>query len=132
MNTAQMIGSDAQAIVVTTPQNVAVADVRRSIAFCEKLQMKVAGIIENMSGFTCPHCGALVNLFKAGGGEKLAVEMSVPFLGKIPFDPQVVESGDKGMPFVEMYAGSATAEAFDKIVNRLFDEDTKARPDVMK
>jgi Mrp family chromosome partitioning ATPase len=86
---AQLVGKGALAVVVCTPQDIAIADVRRSISFCNRLNLSVAGIIENMSGFVCPHCGKEVNLFKTGGGEKLAAEMHVPFLGRIPLDPQL-------------------------------------------
>lgn len=123
LNTAQMVGSGASAIIVTTPQDVAISDVRRSVSFCEKLQLPVVGIIENMSGFECPHCGKSVDLFKSGGGEKLAAEMSVTFLGKIPFDPQIVESGDCGRPFVEKFAGSPAAKAFAEIVKPILNDE---------
>lgn len=109
---AQMVGEGASAIVVTTPQDVAVADVRRSVSFCKALSLRVAGIIENMSGLLCPHCGGRVDLFKTGGGEKLAVEMGVPFLGRIPLDPRIAASGDEGRPFVESFSDSPAAAAF--------------------
>lgn len=85
-----------QAVVVTTPQEVALADVRKSLQFCQQTNMNVLGIIENMSGFVCPTCGSLHNIFKSGGGEKTAQDWGVPFLGKIPLDPTVVEAGDGG------------------------------------
>ncbi len=119
LSVAQLAGSNAKAIVVTTPQDVAVADVRRCISFCEKLSLPVAGIVENMSGFVCPHCGKVTNLFKTGGGEALARETGVPFLGKIPIDPDVVVSGDSGTPFVKAFAQSSAAPAFAAIVNRI-------------
>jgi len=113
---AQMVGQGALAVVVTTPQEVAIADVRRSVSFCKTLKLRVAGIIENMSGLVCPHCGKQVDLFKVGGGEKLAVEMDVPFLGRIPFDPQIVTSGDAGKPFVQYSANSSAANAFASVI----------------
>ena len=109
---AQMVGRDASAVVVTTPQDVAIADVRRSVSFCKALDLPVTGIIENMSGLLCPHCGERVDLFKAGGGEELAAEMGVPFLGRIPFDPRIVASGDGGVAFVQAFPRSPAAEAF--------------------
>jgi len=112
LSVAQMIGSDACAVVVTTPQDVAIADVRRSVSFCRKLNLPVAGIVENMSGLICPHCGKEVDLFKIGGGERLASEMGVPFLGRIPLDPQIVTSGDSGSPFVQSFANSPASKAF--------------------
>ena len=84
LSVIQLVGQPASAIVVTTPQDVAVADVRRSITFCRKLGLPVAGVIENMSGFVCPHCGKTTDLFKSGGGEALAREMNAPFLGRVP------------------------------------------------
>jgi MinD superfamily P-loop ATPase len=95
---------------------VAVADVRRSITFCQQVHLQVLGVVENMSGFVCPHCGKATDLFKSGGGAALAQEMGVPFLGKVPLDPQVVDSGDAGTPFVQRFAGSSTAQAFAEIV----------------
>lgn len=116
LSVAQLVGQTAGAIVVTTPQDVAVADVRRSITFCEKLHLQVLGVVENMSGFVCPHCGKTTDLFKTGGGAALAQEMGVPFLGCVPLDPEVVVSGDAGTPFVQRFAGSPTARAFEGIV----------------
>lgn len=89
---------DAKAIVVTTPQKVALADVRKSINFCNQLSMKVLGIVENMSGFVCPNCNTVHNIFKTGGGKKLAEEFKLPLLGKLPIDPQIVDSEDDGDP----------------------------------
>jgi len=109
---ARMVGKGAWAVVVTTPQDVAIADVRRSVSFCKTLSLRVVGIIENMSGLVCPHCGEQVDLFKVGGGKKLAAEMGVPFLGRIPFDPQIVASGDSGTPFTQSFAESQAAKAF--------------------
>lgn len=116
LTVAQLVGHPASAIVVTTPQDVALADVRRSITFCQQLHLQVLGVVENMSGFVCPHCGKTTDLFKSGGGALLAQEMDVPFLGKIPLDPQVVHSGDAGTPFVERFAESPAAQAFAEIV----------------
>ena len=115
LTVGQLIGRPASAIVVTTPQDVALADVRRSITFCQQLHLQVLGVVENMSGFVCPHCGKTTDLFKSGGGERLAQEMDVPFLGKVPLDPQVVDSGDAGTPLVQRFAESPTALAFANI-----------------
>lgn len=113
---AQMVGPGALAVVVTTPQEVAIADVRRSVSFCKTLNLRVVGIVENMSGLICPHCGKQVDLFKTGGGEKLAVEMGVPFLGRIPLDPQIVASGDSGKPFIQSFADSPATKAFASVI----------------
>jgi ATP-binding protein involved in chromosome partitioning len=112
---AQLVGHPAAAIVVTTPQQVAVADVRRSITFCQQVGLPVLGIVENMSGYACPKCGESTALFKTGGGQQLAQEMEVPFLGKIPVDPHIVDSGDSGIPFVEQIAPNSSARAFAEI-----------------
>jgi ATP-binding protein involved in chromosome partitioning len=116
---AQLVGRPAAAVVVTTPQQVAVADVRRSVVFCEKVGLPVVGIVENMSGYVCPRCGETEPLFSMGGGEKLAREMKVRFLGGIPLDPQIVESGDVGQPFANRFSESSSARAFDQVVRGL-------------
>ncbi len=95
MSVAQTI-PDAKAVIVTTPQEISLADVRKSLNFCEKINMEVLGIIENMSGYYCPHCGKDLPLFKKGGGEVVARDAKVPFLGSLPFDPKVVEAADQG------------------------------------
>ena len=89
---------DAKAIIVTTPQAVSLRDVRKSINFCRDVNMQIMGLIENMSGFMCPECGKRIDLFKIGGGKKAASEMNIPFLGKIPIIPEVVEACDIGFP----------------------------------
>jgi predicted Fe-Mo cluster-binding NifX family protein len=119
---AQLVGKGALAVVVTTPQDVAIADVRRSVSFCKTLDLHIAGIVENMSGLACPHCGKQVDLFKTGGGEKLAVEMGVPFFGSIPLDPQIVMSGDTGRPFVESFADSPSAQTFARIIEPILNQ----------
>ncbi|MCA1926900.1 MAG: Mrp/NBP35 family ATP-binding protein [Calditerrivibrio sp.] len=87
-------------VIVTTPQEVALLDSRKSVTFSRKLNIPVLGIIENMSGFVCPKCGEKIDIFKVGGGEKAAKELKVPFLGKIPIDPEVVTQGDSGKPYL--------------------------------
>ncbi len=128
---AQMVGQGALAVVVTTPQEVAISDVRRSVSFCKTLNLRVVGIVENMSGLVCPHCGEQVELFKTGGGENLATEMGVPFLGRIPLDPQVVASGDSGTPFTQLFANSDATKAFGSVVAPILNyarEDESSRP----
>jgi ATP-binding protein involved in chromosome partitioning len=87
---------DAEALIVTTPQEISLADVRKSINFCRQVNMKMLGVVENMSGQRCPHCGEQVPLFGQGGGEEMAREMDVPFLGRIPADAKMVNAGDTG------------------------------------
>jgi Mrp family chromosome partitioning ATPase len=116
---AQLIGQPAGAVLVTTPQDLAIADVRRSVSFCEKVSLPVVGIIENMSGLVCPHCHEMIPLFKTGGGEALAREMNVPFLGSIPIDPEIVECGDNGTPYAHRFAERMAANKFAAIVGRI-------------
>jgi Mrp family chromosome partitioning ATPase len=97
LSVAQTI-SDAKSIIVTTPQDVALSDVRKSINFCRVINMEILGLIENMGPFACPCCGESVALFKSGGGQTTAKKMDVPFLGTLPFDPEVVKACDKGKP----------------------------------
>lgn len=121
LSICQMAPPRAQAIIVTTPQKVAVKDVKKSIEFCKILGMPVFGIVENMSGFVCPQCGAVHDLFMKGGGERLARETGFRFLGAIPFDPRVVIASDEGKPFVLKYPTSPTARAFDEIIAPILD-----------
>ena len=88
----------SQAVIVTTPQEVALADVRKSIDFCHQVKMPILGLVENMSGMVCPHCGEPVEFLKSGGGRSLAEVAGVTLLASIPFVQQVVISGDKGQP----------------------------------
>ncbi len=119
LSIAQLVGSPAAAVVVTTPQELAIADVRRCVSFCEAVSLPVAGIVENMSGLVCPTCGEHIDVFKRGGGKALADEMNVPYLGAVPIDPAIVESGDAGIPFVEAHRQSAAGHAFADIVRML-------------
>lgn len=106
-------------IIVTTPQDVALLDSRKSLRFGAETRIPIIGIIENMSGFVCPHCGEVTNIFKSGGGEAAARELNVQFLGKVPIEPGVVDAGDSGMPVVLKYPESASAKAFGAIVDKV-------------
>jgi Mrp family chromosome partitioning ATPase/predicted Fe-Mo cluster-binding NifX family protein len=119
LSIAQLLAKKSSAIIVTTPQQVATVDVEKCIVFCRQLSLPIAGIIENMSGFVCPHCGEEVNIFSSGGGEKLSERFKVPFLGKIPLDPDIVKSGDEEKPYMHSYADTKTAQKFDDIVERI-------------
>lgn len=105
------------AVVVTTPQGVALADVRKSLNFCRQVGMKVVGVIENMSGYVCPACGHNADIFKSGGGEALAREFDVPFLGRMPIDPLVVIAGDDGVSAMDR--SPAMKEAVEKIAGHI-------------
>jgi Mrp family chromosome partitioning ATPase len=118
LTVAQTI-SDAKAIIVTTPQEVALADVRKSINFCKTVKMEIFGLIENMSGFSCPHCGEMIELFGTGGGEKTANQMGVHFLGRIPFDPKMVACGDSGVCYQESHSDSAVTKAFTDVAETM-------------
>lgn len=117
LSVIQLIAGIDGIIIVTTPQEVALLDSRKAVNFGRILKVPVLGIIENMSGLTCPHCGKEIDLFKKGGGEKAAQEMKVPFLGRLPLDPRIVESGDAGNPFIN--EESRAAEAMKDIVHRV-------------
>lgn len=119
LSIVQAIPKADGAIIVTTPQQVAIADVRRSVSFCEQLKVPVAGIVENMSGFVCPDCGKEVALFKQGGGEKLAKETGLNFLGKIPITPEIVVSTDEGKSYVDSVKEGVAAKAFKAIADEL-------------
>ena len=101
LSVLQLLGEDAHAVIVTTPQGVAVDDVRRSVGFCRQLGNPILGIVENMGGYVCPKCGELTPLFPAGGGEQLARETGVPFLGSIPLHPDLTSAGDAGHSLLE-------------------------------
>ncbi|KXJ28599.1 cytosolic Fe-S cluster assembly factor NUBP2 homolog isoform X1 [Exaiptasia diaphana] len=105
------------AILVTTPQGMAITDVRREVTFCNKTKIPIIGIIENMSGFVCPHCSECTNVFSKGGGEALAQECKVPFLGCIPLDPSLTQSVEEGKSFVETMDNSPTMDSLNAIIS---------------
>lgn len=115
LSVAQLAAPVDGTVIVTTPQDVATADVRKSIKFCHKLQLPVLGVLENMSGYACPECGTVTNIFKSGGGERMAKDMGVPFLGRIPIDPAVGDSCDEGKPFVYHFSQTETGKAFERV-----------------
>lgn len=121
LSIAQLIPKADGAVIVTTPQEVALLDSRKSVTFAAQSHIPVIGIVENMSGFVCPHCGKAVDIFKSGGGEAAAKDMGVPFLGRIPLEPGVVESGDSGLPIVVRDPDSAAAKAFKAFVQKVVD-----------
>ncbi len=119
LSICQLVPDLTGGIVVTTPQDLAVSDVRKCITFCRRLEMPVLGVIENMSGFLCPHCGREVRIFGEGGGRKLAEDMDVPFLGRLPLDPGVVKASDEGRPFVKARPESGATKAFQEAVESI-------------
>ena len=100
------------AVIVTTPQDIALIDARKGLAMFQKVNVPVVGIVENMSTFVCPHCGEATDIFKRGGGEQTSEVLGCSFLGRIPLDPAIVEGGDRGEPIVVSAPESVHAEAF--------------------
>jgi Mrp family chromosome partitioning ATPase len=117
LSICQLIPNLSGAIIVTTPQDVAILDSRKSVLFAKELKVPIVGIIENMSGFLCPYCKRRIDLFKVGGGEEAANNLKVPFLGRVPIEPEIVESGDSGKPYIQKE--SETAQALKEIVNKI-------------
>ena len=122
LSVIQLIGDADGAIVVTTPQEVALADVRKSINFARQLSLPVLGVIENMSGFVCPKCGKISDVFSAGGGEAMAAEMNVPFLGRVPIEPGISYFGDAGIPYLNSGEDSPASEVFRAAVAAVVNE----------
>jgi Mrp family chromosome partitioning ATPase len=118
LSVAQLIPATG-AVVVTTPQEVSLLDSRKAVAFARKLGLNVIGVVENMSGLTCPHCGGKVDLFKEGGGERIARELDVPFLGRVPIDPNIVQASDNGKPFLIENPDADATRAFNGIVEKI-------------
>jgi ATP-binding protein involved in chromosome partitioning len=110
---------DAQAVIVTTPQEVSLADVRKSINFCKTVKMSVFGLVENMSGLLCPHCNTSIDLFGSGGGERTALQMNIPFLGRVPFDSEIVTCGDSGVAYQDQHPDSPVTLAYWAIADQL-------------
>ncbi|HOO73203.1 MAG TPA: Mrp/NBP35 family ATP-binding protein [Spirochaetota bacterium] len=123
LSVCQLIEKPDGAIIVTTPQDVAVLDVRKSVNFCVQLGMPILGVIENMSGFVCPHCGKETPLFKTGGGKAMAEELGIPFLGSVPIEPAIAENADAGVPFYSSAAENATPaqKSFTAIVKKIIE-----------
>jgi len=125
LSIVQLLENADGAVIVTTPQEVALSDVRKGISFCRNLNLPVIGVLENMSGFVCPKCGEITNIFKSGGGEKMAKQINVPFLGRIPIDPQIVRACDSGQPYVQHYSSSQAAQAFKEAMLPLLNLEEK-------
>ena len=115
LSVVQLIEDLDGAIIVTTPQDIALLDVRKSVTFCKHVKIDVLGIVENMSGFVCPHCGKKSDIFKSGGGVKLANDEGVTFLGTIPIDGDIVQHSDAGGTLVKAKPEGAVAKAFARI-----------------
>lgn len=118
LSIAQLVPDPDGAIIITTPQKVALQTIRRTVEFAKKVDLPVLGLVENMSGFICPHCGKETDIFGAGGGKELSEELNIQFLGKIPLAPKIEESGETGKPFVLEEETNVT-KIFKKIVDRV-------------
>jgi ATP-binding protein involved in chromosome partitioning len=116
---AQSIPDADGAIIVTTPQEASLADCRKAINFAHKVDLRVLGVIENMSGFICPNCGERTDVFSTGGGEKMAEQMNVPFLGRVPLAAEIVALADAGKPLTGDEAPEAVRAAWEEIVDAL-------------
>lgn len=110
---------DENVVVVTTPQQVALMDARKTIKMAMVMKREILGIIENHSGFNCPHCGEYIDLFPPGGAEKAATDFNITLLGKIPFEVEIGQQGDQGLPFVLKYPDNKATKAFKDIVNKV-------------
>jgi len=114
-------------VIVTIPSEVSQIVVKKAVTFAKQLNIPVIGIIENMSGFVCPKCGEQVDIFKAGGGKKIAEDLSVPYLGKIPIDPEICRDSDKGSPFIIEHPNSPASKAFMNIIKKVEESLKKKR-----
>jgi len=123
LSLCQLIQPLDGAVIVTTPQRVAAIDVRKSISFCQQLHVPVLGVVENMSGFVCPKCGELTQILPEGGGKKIASDMKVPFLGAIPMDPAIAQSGDSGKVFIYHSSETPTGKIMQDIIDQITDPD---------
>ncbi|MBI9076768.1 MAG: Mrp/NBP35 family ATP-binding protein [Desulfatibacillum sp.] len=120
--TVAQVVPDAMAVIVATPQEVALADVRKSINFCQTVEMNILGLVENMGGFKCPHCGELIEVFPTGNGKITATQMGIPFLGSLPFDPDVVKACDNGTPIINLNANSPFSVGMNQIIDRILEK----------
>ncbi len=109
------------AVIVTTPQEVAILDISKAVRFVEMMEVPVLGIIENMSGMLCPHCKEPIDLFGKGGGKKAAEQLNVPFLGAIPIDPEMVKASDEGRPYILRHTESPAWVAINDIMENLLE-----------
>ena len=116
---------DENVVVVSTPQEVAIMDARKTISMAKTMERHVLGIIENMSGFKCPHCDEYIDLYPPGGAEKASKDFNIKFLGKIPFEVEVGQQGDQGLPFVLKYPDSESTKAFKAVVAIIREEIEK-------
>ena len=125
MAQALHLGESDGCVIVTTPQDVAILDSRKSAKFAQMIGMPVLGVIENMSGFVCPHCGERIDIFKTGGGEKAAKDLNLDFLGKVPMTPGFVDAGDSGKPYLSLGEKNIASETIENIIDKLIKKTNK-------
>jgi ATP-binding protein involved in chromosome partitioning len=118
LTVAQTI-SDAKALIVTTPQEISLADVRKSINFCRKVKMEILGIVENMSGLKCPYCGKIIDIFKTQGGMLTAKKENLRLLGTLPMEPEIVKRGDAGDLSLLDNQELLITQEFNKVVDEI-------------
>ncbi len=110
---------DARALIITTPQEISLADVRKSINFCRQVNMSILGLVENMSGFVCPHCGEKIDLFKSHGGQMMAAKENLRLLARLPIEPKVVIKADEGL-LAQLYENElAFSHEFENLVEQI-------------
>lgn len=119
LSVMQLIPKMDGVIIVTIPSEVSQLVVKKAVTFARQLKVPIIGVIENMSGFICPKCGAEIDIFKKGGGKRIAEDMKISFLGGIPIDPQICEDSDKGIPFIVEHADSPATRSFMGIVKKV-------------
>jgi ATP-binding protein involved in chromosome partitioning len=125
LSIVQLIENTKGAVIVTTPQQLAIVDVKKCITFCIQLNLPVLGVIENMSGFVCPHCSGRIDMFGGNGGKQMAKDFNIPFLGSVPMDAGMVSSADSGRPFIQFDTHSPTAKILDTVFEPLLQHCSK-------
>jgi len=121
LSIAQLLPEMDGVIIVTIPSKVSQVVVKKSVTFARQLGMPIIGVIENMSGFICPHCGKRSDIFESGGGRKISEELNIAFLGSIPIDQKICEDADRGEPFIVEHPNSAASKSFMEIVKKIED-----------
>ena len=119
LSIAQLLPDLDGVVIVTMPSDLSSSIVKKAVTFAQRLKLPIIGVVENMSGFVCPHCNEKIEIFSSGGGKKMAQEEGVPFLGSIPIDPKVSADSDKGAPFIISHKDSAASKAFMEIVSKI-------------
>jgi ATP-binding protein involved in chromosome partitioning len=115
----QLIPKMDGTVIVTIPSEVSEDVVKKAVSFSRQMKVPVIGVIENMSGFVCPNCGTEINILGVGGGQRISKDLNVPFLGKIPIDPEICKEADQGIPFVVGHMDSPAAKSFKEIVKKV-------------